>query len=429
MSRLVMIGLAWVLMTWCLGFMPRMAFADGDEPPIFDKRPYVDAKKAAEDAKKWFIVKATASWCMPCKRMDKTTWRDDKVVKWLTDNAVVVALDVDAQKKIAMDLGIEAMPTMVAFKDGKEFDRVQGYQDPAAFLVWLEGIAKGEKSIEAVRKRAGSREAGDKKVDIEARMDLARSLQSSGKKDEAADEYVWLWQHMLEHNPAYYGVRLSYLVSDMQRLASTSESAKKKFTALRDETAKGLDGEKVEMDTLVDFVGLNKAIGDDAATLAWYDKVKDQPRYAKLVDRVSRNLSEIFIAKGRWADLGKMYPDPIAELQREHDFMVMLPKHDPPPEMDEATKKMIDEMPAKMFREKIGQMYAGLLAAGREEDAAKLAAKARELDAKPEMSRDLVSWALKAKQARKGQLAWLTDEGSSDLKARVEAALKEQDQK
>ncbi len=124
------------------------ARAGGDPPPVFDKRPYAEAKKAAEDEKKWFIVKGTAVWCGPCKDMDKTTWRDDKVVKWLEKNAIVVALDVDKEKKLAEGLGIEAMPTMIAFKDdGKEFARVVGYKSPEAMLAWLDGVAKGERSI------------------------------------------------------------------------------------------------------------------------------------------------------------------------------------------------------------------------------------------------------------------------------------------
>jgi thioredoxin 1 len=117
-----------------------------DPPPVFDKRPYAGAKKAAEDANKWFIVKATAVWCAPCKMMDRTTWRDEKVVKWFEANGIVVALDVDAQQKLAEDLAIQAMPTMIAFKEGKEFDRIVGYKSAADFLGWLDGIARGEKS-------------------------------------------------------------------------------------------------------------------------------------------------------------------------------------------------------------------------------------------------------------------------------------------
>lgn len=102
------------------------AIALADPPPIFDTRSYAQAKSAAEAGKKWFIVKATADWCVPCKQMDKTTWRDEKVVKWLKEQAVLVAVDVDKQKDVAKQLEIRAMPTMIAFRGGaEEFDRQQ----------------------------------------------------------------------------------------------------------------------------------------------------------------------------------------------------------------------------------------------------------------------------------------------------------------
>ena len=57
-------------------------------PPVFDQRPYAAARKAAQAGKKWFVVQATATWCLPCKQMDKTTWRDEAVVLWLRANAM-----------------------------------------------------------------------------------------------------------------------------------------------------------------------------------------------------------------------------------------------------------------------------------------------------------------------------------------------------
>ena len=408
-----------------------LAMGTTDDPPVFDKRSYAEAKKAAEDSKKWFIVKATATWCGPCKKMDATTWRDEKVVTWLTDHAIVVAIDVDKEKKLAEGLSIEAMPTMIAFKEGKEFDRVIGYKPSDEFLGWLEGLAKGEKSIEAVKKRAGSRDAGKGNVDIRARLNLARSLAHTGKPVEAADEFVWLWEHMLEHDSGYYGVRLSFMVGDMQQLAAGHEDAKKKFTKLRDEASAALDGEKVDVDAVVDWVALNKVIGDNKATLTWYDKVKDQKRARPLVNRVSRELSELFIAEKRWADLGGLYPDPIAVLEQDQDFEKMMAKHAPPDEMDEVTRKQIEAMRKQSSQDKAGQAYAGLLAAGREADANKYAVKAREFDSTPAMTRTLVSWALTAKQPRQAQIDWLVsvpkdDAESSSLRGRVEAALKEE---
>ncbi|HYF14672.1 MAG TPA: thioredoxin family protein [Phycisphaerales bacterium] len=413
-----------------LMFLAPVARAD-DAPPVFDKRPYADAKKAAADAKKWFIVKATAVWCGPCKQMDKTTWRDEKVVEWAKQNAVVVALDVDKHPKLARQLNIEAMPTMVAFKEGgDEFDRVVGYKAPDQMLAWLEGVAKGEKSIEAVKKRAKA-PAGEA-VNVRARMDLARSLAQDRKHADAADEYVWLWNNMLEHQPSMAGVRVSFMAGDMERLA-VNEKARAKFIGLRDETGKRLEGEKIDQDDLHDWIVLNnRVLGDTDATVKWYDRVKDQPRWQPLIQRSEYELTEMFVGMGRWADVGRLSSDPLADLESDRDMMEMMKQHRPRGGVDEETRKYMEEAPARMFREKTGRLYAGLLAAGRENVAEKYAVRAREHDPSTDMLKALITTALDAEQARPVHKEWIAkakDDSLDELAERVAKAVEAKQRK
>jgi thioredoxin 1 len=187
-------------------FANSVIFGD-DLPAVFDKRSYDEAKIAAAEGKKWFIVMASSEWCMPCKQMNKTTWRDEKVVAWLQDNSIMIEIDVDVEKKLAKDLKIDTMSTFIAFRNAdQEFDRIVGYRNPSDFLLWVERMARGEKSIDAILKLAGERDGSKGKVEIRARLNLARSFQQSGKANEAADEYAWLWQYMLEHDRGYFGV-------------------------------------------------------------------------------------------------------------------------------------------------------------------------------------------------------------------------------
>lgn len=408
----------------------------GAEPPaVFDKRPYAEAKKAAEQGKKWFIVKGTATWCGPCKKMDATTWVDDKVVKWVTDNAVAVALDVDQQKGLAGTLAIEAMPTMIAFKGGKEFDRIVGYKSPAEMLEWLEGIAKGEKSIEAVKKRAAPRPDGE--VDVDARYDLARKLAQDGHFELAADEYSWLWQNMLEHVPAMSGVRLSFMAGDMGDLARKSEAARKKFTLLRDRTGTLVQGQKVDPDDLTDWLVLNEILGDAKTTLAWFDTVKDQPKWKPMLERQSHHLSEVLIKEKRWADIARLYSDPMRQIDTQHELLKMLSGMPAPAGVDEATRKLIEESPRESFREKVSQLYASLLAAAREKEAQAFAEKARKLDDSGAMVRALVAMSLEAGQPRRVHMEWLDREAERaprptaadsesirDLRVRLDSALR-----
>lgn len=398
-----------------------------DPPPVFDKRPYASAKSAANEAKKWFIVKATAEWCGPCKQMDRTTWRDEQVVEWVEQHAILVALDVDQHKDLAAELGIQAMPTMIAFKEGnEEFDRIVGYRSPDAMLAWLEGIDRGERSIEAIRERAVA--PPGERVDVQAKMDLAQSLMQGRQYEEAADEYVWLWEHMLQHSPSMYGVRLSFMASDMERLARMSAEARDKFVQLRDKAGARLDAEKVDAQDLVDWVVLNnRVLNDFDSTVEWFDRVKDQPRWQPLIQRVSRDLSKMFIQMNRWADAGRLYTDPLGELQSSYDLMTMTSRYAPPEGLTKEQRQELEEMPARMFRDGAGELYAGLLAAGREEAAASVAAKAREYDPSAETVSTLIETALQADQPRAVHQQWiaaLQDASLDDLAARVAEAMK-----
>lgn len=84
----------------------------------------------------------TADWCPPCQQMKKDTWPDPRVAKWLTDNANFHTIDLDANREMAQSLGIRGIPTIVAYKDGREADRIVGYRGPADMLAWLEPLAR-----------------------------------------------------------------------------------------------------------------------------------------------------------------------------------------------------------------------------------------------------------------------------------------------
>jgi thiol:disulfide interchange protein len=67
-------------------------------PPAMTDLPYAQAiKQNAEQDDKLLIVKFTADWCVPCKRMDRTVWSDAKVIEYLQEHGItVIAVDIDA---------------------------------------------------------------------------------------------------------------------------------------------------------------------------------------------------------------------------------------------------------------------------------------------------------------------------------------------
>jgi len=392
------------------------AFAD---PPIFDTRPYSEAKKAAEKEDRYLIVKGTAVWCGPCKRMDASTWVDPKVVEWLKRNAVAVAVDVDKQQAIKMQLGIKAMPTMIAFKGGKEVDRIVGYRSPEQFIGWLRGLESGKGSASTPRERAAPAGGRGGKVDVQARLEEARSQVASRKDAEAIESYVWLWKNMTTHEPSMAGVRGSFMAGDMKRLAARSPAARTKFTALRDEAHAAVGETRINADALDDWLVLNDVIGDEAATLIWLDRVKGDAKWKPLLDRESFRLKELLVSKERWSDFGAMVGDPMRELRQVHQI-----SHAGRPaaanDRDERRDRVLDEVAVAGWRRSAGTLYASLLAADRSEQAQAVAIEAMSLDAEPGMVGALVEWALKAEVPRAAQSAWL-DGAIAKAKASADA--------
>lgn len=146
----------------------------------------------------------------PARPMDRTSWIDPAVVAWIGQHAIAIQLDVDAEPAIAKQLEIRAMPTVIAFRDGIEFDRSVELKQPAELLSWLDGLPRSETALAKLRVEAAQQPMG-----MMGRMNLARALANAGKLDEATEAYAWLWEHMLEHEAAMFGVRASFVLAEI----------------------------------------------------------------------------------------------------------------------------------------------------------------------------------------------------------------------
>ena len=72
------------------------------------------------------LVDFDAHWCQPC--------RDQVPVLDIIENAfagrvTVARLTIDAHHHLAMNLGIQSIPTLIVFRDGRELCRFIGFQD------------------------------------------------------------------------------------------------------------------------------------------------------------------------------------------------------------------------------------------------------------------------------------------------------------
>ncbi|KAH6823513.1 thioredoxin H-type 1 [Perilla frutescens var. hirtella] len=74
------------------------------------------------ESKKLVVVDFMASWCPPCRFIAPILVEIAKKMP----HVIFLKVDVDELKSVAEEYTIEAMPTFLFLKDGKEVDRIVG---------------------------------------------------------------------------------------------------------------------------------------------------------------------------------------------------------------------------------------------------------------------------------------------------------------
>jgi thioredoxin 1 len=69
------------------------------------------------------MVDFWAPWCGPCRRIAPTI---DAVAKDFSGKILVIRVNVDVEKTIAREYNVEAIPTLIFFKDGEPADQLVG---------------------------------------------------------------------------------------------------------------------------------------------------------------------------------------------------------------------------------------------------------------------------------------------------------------
>ena len=71
------------------------------------------------------LIDFNAPWCGPCRSQDPII---SEMEEAYTGKAMVAKVNIDKNQEIAMALGIQSIPTIILFKEGREVRRFIGLQ-------------------------------------------------------------------------------------------------------------------------------------------------------------------------------------------------------------------------------------------------------------------------------------------------------------
>lgn len=327
-------------------------FAVAEAP--FEDISFPEAVKKAESDKKVVMIDFYTTWCPPCKMLDSRTWPDKRVQKWLGDHAVCIKVDAEASREFAARFKVRAYPTIVFVKpDGTILEQLVGYRSPKDFVDAAEGALSGKDPLTRAREAF---EAGDMN-DPMRRDDFAGKLVELEENSEALKHYLWCFDHGEQYDKAYSGVRVSFLLGDIERLAQTYPPAREalitrrdkaesqirdyvagnEIKALQQEQKKGLGGlvdrlTGFQLPPIVqaarDLSALNDTLHANDRTIEMYDKLKscDRPGSDSARHFMFNRISAELLAARRYEDVVRD-GDPVRDTSFKFEMMTMEKDH------------------------------------------------------------------------------------------------------
>lgn len=195
------------------------------------------------------LVDFWAEWCEPCKALTPAL---EKVVREQGGAVLLAKLNVDENQELAAQIGIQSLPTVVAFKDGRPVDAFAGAMPEGEIRKFIEKL--GAKSPEA-----------QQDADL---TEMARAALGAGQPGQAAELFAKVLEQDAANVEALGGLAHAHALSGNREeaekaLASVPEDKKdapavSAARAALEFAAKGVD--EGEVQALRDRVA---ARGDD----------------------------------------------------------------------------------------------------------------------------------------------------------------------
>lgn len=137
MKKITFLLLATIAVTCLCSFI----FSAKEYTPIesikYFKGNFAEAMLESKNQNKPIFLDAYTDWCYWCKRLDKTTFNNSKVVSILNDNFIVLKMNMEKGEGPAISLkyNVTGYPTMLFFNsNGEVINGIVGYTESAEFI-------------------------------------------------------------------------------------------------------------------------------------------------------------------------------------------------------------------------------------------------------------------------------------------------------
>ena len=339
-----------------------------------------EAMRIARESERWLIVRFGTEWSVPTLQLDEAM-NTLPVREWVVQNAYAIAIDAEVESDLAREQDILFVPTLVLYRDGEEWAASTGYLPSMDPLRWLVRATQGtqnprERTEASVPARIGEAHAEERASDpVWQAYTRAEHALREKRYDDAFEDMLGLWREGAELTPSFRGVRVSFFARDMQQLARVHPPALEAFDGLRREAQQAVVEGVAGDDVVRDWFVLSEVVASEHRILAWYDSVRDADgrlptEFANVVPR----LVDLLLKHGRRADAGRLIDDVD---ERVEVLIEGWPHFLRPESFAQSVSWVGDYEWARLtrgsVRNELASLHGTLLAAGRWQDAGRVA--------------------------------------------------------
>ena len=271
--------------------------AAAQEP--FAALSFDQALKRALAEKKLVFVDFYAAWCVPCKIMDATTFKDPKVVQFLKDKVVALRVDVEQQAALAEKYHVSGFPTLMFLQpEGKVVEVIAGATDAEDFLHRAENALAGRDTLTQYRQALKS--APDDPT-LHAR--IAEALTVRGETAEALEHCKQVLQR--KDLDTFAAEMVPAVVSQLLALAEVSPEAERLLNPYYEAAAAAVVQGRADNVQIAAFGAVHMLKGDLAEVLSAYDRLLAGGAPAEYLQRVTVLWRVPLLAAERYADIAR----------------------------------------------------------------------------------------------------------------------------